>query len=283
MLVHGLRGDRQATWTHNTSKICWPEHLLPDALRNRGQPCRILTFGYDADPFRFVSAVSQNCLRDHAKALVNGLGGVRYDDGTLNRPIIFVAHSLGGLLCEQALLISRSFTTDFARDVLHSTRGIVFMGTPHYGSSKASFMKSLEGILKVNPRRGREQPLLDILRPSSETLATLQQEFHQLLEERKKEPGKTISIYCFFEAYKDPHFGEVGAHQGMCIGRRADDIDRVETIRHLDGIRQRKHSSDSHRDGEVRRPSRQWFRRCCETIATLLGCHSKVAASSARA
>lgn len=82
VFVHGLTGSRLTTWTYETnsklgeSNKPWPELLLKDDIPN----ARILTFGYDANVVNFLSAASQNRVRDHASSLNATLSDLR--DGT---------------------------------------------------------------------------------------------------------------------------------------------------------------------------------------------------------
>jgi len=97
VFVHGLTGNRETTWTHKKTRTFWPLDLLPNDLPN----ARILTFGYDADVIRVLDAASSNSLRDHGKSLAHELGMNKKRAGAIDRPTFFVAHSLGGLVCEQ--------------------------------------------------------------------------------------------------------------------------------------------------------------------------------------
>ena len=84
-----------STWKKD--EVFWPYNLLardiPDA--------RIITWGYDADVAHFVSPVSTNRVKDHAKSLSNALNGLRSSPETSTRPLILIAHSLGGIICAQ--------------------------------------------------------------------------------------------------------------------------------------------------------------------------------------
>jgi hypothetical protein len=104
VFIHGLTGNRELTWTEESSRVFWPEALLKhDVPRTR-----ILTFGYDADVAHFWAQSSQNRIGDHALNLVNSLAQLRERSDTEDRPIIFAVHSLGGLVLED---VSQTFHT----------------------------------------------------------------------------------------------------------------------------------------------------------------------------
>jgi hypothetical protein len=96
VFVHGLTGNRESTWTDKESGVFWPAHLL----KNDIPKTRIMTFGYDADIVHFWAMASQNFVGNHALKLVNCLAQIRERTETEDRPIIFVTHSLGGLVFE---------------------------------------------------------------------------------------------------------------------------------------------------------------------------------------
>lgn len=98
-----MTGNRQNTWTH-ASGVFWPQDLLPKDLPT----ARIMTFGYDADVVGIVKTAGSNTLRDHGKSLANDLGMRRARSNSIMRPLIFVAHSLGGLVVEQVRDLNRS-------------------------------------------------------------------------------------------------------------------------------------------------------------------------------
>lgn len=93
--VHGQGGGRHSTWTKD--EVFWPYNLLPQDIPD----ARIITWGYNAEVAHFLSPYSKVRVRDHAKSLLNDLNGLRDSPETCTRPIIFVAHSLGGIVCAQ--------------------------------------------------------------------------------------------------------------------------------------------------------------------------------------
>lgn len=64
------------------------------------------------------------------------------------RAVIFVAHSLKGLICPQARVIGdRGTLGDNPQLIAQETRGMMFLGTPFRGSKPASLKESVSRIL----------------------------------------------------------------------------------------------------------------------------------------
>ena len=125
--VHGLDGHPFKTWTHANGHL-WLRDSLPHRLPNT----RIMTFGYDAAVF----AKSFADVRLTAKALLSELNTWR--TGVEGRPIIFICHSLGGILFKEALNLAHTTNLDGVyRDILDSTKAVAFLATPHGGVSGA--------------------------------------------------------------------------------------------------------------------------------------------------
>ncbi|KFY73630.1 hypothetical protein V499_06282 [Pseudogymnoascus sp. VKM F-103] len=184
VFVHGLIGHREDTWTHKNG-LFWPALLAKDI-----NSARIMTFGYDASVIKLKGMVGDNNIRNHGKNLATDVSDQRRD--CRNRPIIFIAHSLGGLVCEQALLYCME-KGKFLEKVFWATRGIIFMGTPHAGADLAALAHSLAKYLNIVRRTNKT--LLDSLRRDSDELTAAQQRFQTLL----LKPEVNIEIYCFFE------------------------------------------------------------------------------------
>ncbi|CCA76355.1 hypothetical protein PIIN_11895 [Serendipita indica DSM 11827] len=143
--IHGLDGHREKTWTAE-SGVLWLRDLLPADIPN----ARILVYGYDADT-RSRECVSTQTIYQHADKFVKSLLRQRSDNPRVSsvlprvemylklpqRPIIFIAHSLGGIVLKQALIVchnqSRGSTSPL-RNILVSTHAVLFFGTPHSDS-----------------------------------------------------------------------------------------------------------------------------------------------------
>lgn len=202
VFVHGLTGNAYNTWLHRDTRVHWPSQLLgqdiPDA--------RVLSFGYDADIVHFWNPASNSRLSNHAENMVGDLVRKRERTNTETRKILFVAHSLGGLVIEHALSYSRNAVERFLHQIEHYTAGIAFLGVPHCGAdlgSWASFGTRMISVLK----RANED-IVGVLEPGSEMLRMVENGFHRILRLRKDE-GSEISITCFYEELRVIGVGEV--------------------------------------------------------------------------
>lgn len=189
--VHGLTGDRDSTWTVDGQSTPWPKTLLPSKLPQ----ARILTYGYDAYVTR-KSVASSNRLIDHATNLLSDLTTDRDCCNASSRPLIFVAHSLGGLVCKKAILLSRNNPEPHLRGIFNSIKGVIFMGTPHKGAWMADWAKIPASVLGLV--KSTNVMLLDILERDNQLLESIQVDFLAMVRQLREE-GRGLEITCFFE------------------------------------------------------------------------------------
>lgn len=190
VLVHGLNGDPRKTWTARNGTF-WPTDLLPKALK--GAQANVLVYGYNADVYcgKNDNSASDNFIHQHAQTLVASLTLYRKSEGTFNNPIIWVCHSLGGILVKRALLYSndlRAAHHEDYRSLFVSTYGIMFLGTPHTGSDAASWALVLQAMSDaVIPRKffESESVLLRTLKKDNETLANINSHFLDIYQRFK--------------------------------------------------------------------------------------------------
>ncbi|KAI9817226.1 MAG: hypothetical protein M1827_001339 [Pycnora praestabilis] len=75
------------------------------------------------------------------------------------RPIIFIGHSLGGLVIKQAMVIAH-LDSDFGL-VRFTTTGMVFLGTPYVDPDITVFAEYISAL------KGADNSLLKTLRPGA--------------------------------------------------------------------------------------------------------------------
>ncbi|SCO50661.1 uncharacterized protein FFNC_13237 [Fusarium fujikuroi] len=113
----------------NDLSVFWPADLLPITCRK----ARILTFGYNTKITKFTSGpTNMNSIYSHGKDFLFSLRR----NPIPGRPLIFVAHSLGGLLMKEMLALSSISEKPEHKKIIESTAAIVFLGTPHRRSPK---------------------------------------------------------------------------------------------------------------------------------------------------
>ncbi|KAM6482924.1 hypothetical protein HDV62DRAFT_405678 [Trichoderma sp. SZMC 28011] len=126
--VHGLNfkgnpNHARATW-HSQGSV-WIRDFLPQKI---GRPCRVMLFAYNSSPAK---AAAPKLIDEHARMLLSCLKDKRKDSPL--RPIVFLCHSLGGIVVKSALVEG---TLDPAYgSIVKSTRLLVFFATPHLGGN----------------------------------------------------------------------------------------------------------------------------------------------------
>lgn len=181
--------QKKARWSHKElyKEVYWPQDLLPKVMPR----ARILTWGYDVQIEHIFSQVSKATVFQHAETLLLDISTLRRTEADQARPIIFISHSLGGIIVKEALSLSKNEKT-FLKEVLLATAGVCFLGTPHRGSKSASLGKLAFGLTKAL----FQNPNLQILRAleiNSEILECVGRSFCQIMHEGK------ISVHSFRE------------------------------------------------------------------------------------
>lgn len=121
--IHGLGGHPQNTWT--AGKHSWLEDFLPVDLPQ----LRIMVFGYnDARTFSGSGSNIENTALD----LLEDITRLWRQEGRNKRRIIFVCHSLGGLVFKEAAMIAKKSRSRY-RPIAESMSGVLFLGTPQKG------------------------------------------------------------------------------------------------------------------------------------------------------
>ncbi|KAH8676802.1 Alpha/Beta hydrolase protein [Tricladium varicosporioides] len=195
LFVHGLRGHRKETWSKNG--FFWPGELLAKDI----EKCRIISFGYDSGVVHSDTAeVTQGSVESDAKDLCALLTSERAEDGTEDRPIITVAHSLGGLVCAEVIVLGeKSDTGDSVSKIAKLIKGMVFLGTPFGGSAVAGWGDLVRKIYTVV--KDTDQRTLKFLRRDDLELKGLRSSFPEVIRKRI-DSKERVSVVFFFEKKK---------------------------------------------------------------------------------
>jgi hypothetical protein len=118
--------------------------------------------------------------------------------------LIFVAHSLGGLVVEEALLLASDSLHDSHHNIVHATSGIIFLGTPNHGSSN-DITRVLEYCASLGTGKRR---FVAGSHPFAELSSQLGH-IHKAFQEYRTRKLTQFHIISFFEELPIPGFGLV--------------------------------------------------------------------------
>ncbi|KAI0803792.1 hypothetical protein GGR55DRAFT_691409 [Xylaria sp. FL0064] len=185
IFVHGLGGHSRRTWSKNHDpSLFWPQLWLPfePGVGN----ARIFTFGYDAAWRGATKSISN--VTDFAKELLFEIRFGKNDSGEdLNlgaNPIVFVVHSMGGLVTKKACLLGLHDSN--YRELVQAVSAIIFLSTPHRGTHLA---KILNRVLSASFQSSKN--FISDLDKGSSAVEELNEEFRHL--------APKLSIWSFYE------------------------------------------------------------------------------------
>ncbi|KAL8671628.1 MAG: hypothetical protein Q9168_003879 [Polycauliona sp. 1 TL-2023] len=188
IFVHGLGGTSRGTWSweHHLPNF-WPPWLADDPEMSRA---RISTFGYNAN---FAGQSTSLNILDFAKDLLFRIkthsGPYHHGDPSIGElPIIFVAHSMGGLVVKKAYIIGKA--NQQFEDIIARISAMVFLATPHRGSA---FAAMLNNILKATPGGSAKNYVAELERQSG-SLQDINEQFRNMCG--------TLDLVSFHETLK---------------------------------------------------------------------------------
>ncbi|KAK4140980.1 Alpha/Beta hydrolase protein [Dichotomopilus funicola] len=193
--VHGLGGHYLNTWTHVPSRgngdvTLWLRDLLPQKLPN----AHVMSFSYDSA----IYSRADQSVRATAGKLVQLLRNIREEYEDENRPIVFIGHSLGGIIIKQALKHAKDKRPRFS-DIHTNTTGLIFFATPHRGADAArwaAIVMDIASSMSLRPSSG----FLNALQTDSETLLSVSEDFLPL--------AGSVQLVSFWEEHTHPVLGK---------------------------------------------------------------------------
>jgi pimeloyl-ACP methyl ester carboxylesterase len=208
VFVHGLMGDPLTTWTAKAADgtpCSWPQWIADDFPE-----VAVWSVGYPTTVSKWIGRsmpLSETAI-DIADLLLTKPVGV-------DRPMIFVGHSLGGLVIKKMILDSASDSRPRNKPLANNTRAIMFLATPHTGSdlpALGTFLETLaETLLSagagaaigvppgigafVAKMFGRRSTTMSELESNAPMLRDLNVRFRQYVESRRDANPIAISVY----------------------------------------------------------------------------------------
>ncbi|KAK6859075.1 hypothetical protein PG995_004928 [Apiospora arundinis] len=189
----------------NSSHYYWPREALPKFCPG----ARILTWGYDSHVTKgFNGPVNKSSVYQHGKDLLYGLRRL----GPAPRPMIIVAHSLGGIVTKEMLALSQNSSEDRIKAIVETMEAVVFLGTPHRGSPMAKLGDSVSRIVR-SLGLDTSSVLLDTLGLKTSDLQRSQEAFSAVWH------NNSLRVKTFQEGQ-----GLMGANIGPLNDKVVDDI-----------------------------------------------------------
>ncbi|KXH64681.1 hypothetical protein CNYM01_08210 [Colletotrichum nymphaeae SA-01] len=204
----------------------------PDGLSDKFPGARILRYG-------FASAWQGTCQIDnYFDSIVQGLLILlrkhRKEYNEKGRPIVFIGHSMGGLVIAKALTEMDRLRDDFG-ELLPCVTGCALFGTPFFGTGMASFFSRVvemmrEKGLKVSGAFWR------MMEPDSDFLQTLRREVTHLV----KRTSPPIDMRCIYEVLpveRTDYFPEGGSKNNES---KSDDESDPSYLSFVKGLEKKK-------------------------------------------
>ena len=112
---------------------------------------------------------------------------------------------------------SRERPEPHLQNIIRSTRGVAFLGTPHHGAGLARWAELLARAIGVVKQTNTE--IVTVLQSESEVLARIQDSFHTMVMSRGIDGSGLIDICCFYEELPLPGVGQVRPGEVDCDAR----------------------------------------------------------------
>jgi pimeloyl-ACP methyl ester carboxylesterase len=149
IFVHGILGDARETWTNVTTKAYFPALVAADP---QFSDVDVYSYEYPTSLIRGTFSIDE--VAEHMRLFFES------DEIGAYQNLVFVAHSMGGLVTRAYLLKNR--------EAASRTRMIYFYSTPTTGSEIAA----VASLIRANPQLSKMKPM-----ESADYLADLQRQW----------------------------------------------------------------------------------------------------------
>ncbi|KAI3391627.1 hypothetical protein diail_7028 [Diaporthe ilicicola] len=170
-----------------------------------------MSFGYDSV---LLFGRSTSDVGTFAEQLLESLLSRRMNIAE-SRPIIFICHSLGGIVVKKAII--RAHEKYRYHNLLRSVHGIMFFGTPHRGSSLANWSTVLSNVANFASLGSKTNWKLS---------QNLQTESGQLQEISKSfvDRAKSLQIISFYETDKMEYLNQLVVEEDSAVLGFPDEV-----------------------------------------------------------
>ncbi|KAI0420494.1 hypothetical protein F5X98DRAFT_29554 [Xylaria grammica] len=240
--IHGLGSNPASAWAYrdNGTEIRWLKDVLPK------EPgfvnIRVVMVNHQT---KWNANTADASFEEHAEMILRDVESV-YKSGK-NRPIIFIAHSFGGLLLKRTLLLAKLKSSPVAA----MTRGILFLGVPHSGTGVTFFASLLSCTAYW---RGSSTTLLEYMTPGSEHLMSLETDFYNTYA-HPHSSHPFLPYICDFQEMRPERLGTLDL--GPTVDRNAGRSSHGNVVK-LDTDHRGLNKFRSTQDPNFRRFSRQF-------------------------
>ncbi|KAF8536942.1 hypothetical protein BDD12DRAFT_746625 [Trichophaea hybrida] len=181
--VCGLSAHAFGSWkSPSQSYVMWLRDILPLDFPD----FRVLAWGYESD---LKDPTASRNITSFARQLLMAIHGARELTTAKHRPIIFVGHSLGGLIIKQAgqaLVDAAEGNSPNDKAILDSCLGILLFGVPNRGLNNENMLSLVKGM--------KSAPFVHDLMEGSELLRRLDYSFERTYEDHLKS-RPVVSFY----------------------------------------------------------------------------------------
>ncbi|KAL7807892.1 ankyrin repeat-containing domain protein [Trichoderma aethiopicum] len=189
VFVPGLGANPEDSWKSSKTDFNWTTHT--DGLRRDFPKARLLLYMYDS-AWTGQLKVKQ-FMGNIAMGLLVGLRSKR--EKCQRRPIVFIGHSMGGLVVAKAITLADS-RRDLFPIMFEATTACIFFGTPFGGAPVAS-VAAMYAHFAEKVDVAFSSKLLELMKPGDEELRQLTHDFMRLAG--KINPK--IELFCFWEEH----------------------------------------------------------------------------------
>ncbi len=145
VFVHGLDGNAYTTWCYNPRKLF---HSWPYWLASEFDDLGVWLLSYPAASSQRNPGALEG-LSDLPS--ITRWAAEKLRDKVGQRPLIFVTHSLGGLLVKAVIRWEDLHPGEGGKPLNSSLQGVTFLATPHRGSDLAGLANRFKALYRTTP------------------------------------------------------------------------------------------------------------------------------------